>query len=169
MSGHWSTVETNVLPISGTIPGLSMAEFSTAAQEPFRARRLVIPSYLSPSFEVVDIKVGKNSQLAGATGGIPAAVFSETAYDTGVFFDKAEVGKKLNIQIRNTTPGSRFFSAGVLGDVFVTDEISGEEEADEEMLYWQALAEVPRRYVRRKQQRIIRPRRASLITFGGWL
>lgn len=173
LSGRLTGIEKNILPIAGNIPGLATAEFSTAAQEPFRGLRFVVPSYLASSFDVVDIKVGRNSQLAGSTGGVPAAVFSETAYDTGVFWDLAEVGKKVNIQVRNKTPGMKFFSAALLGDVYTSLEESGESEADEEILRWLAQSRVPRMRVRRRlierPHLIERPRpKLSLVKFGGW-
>ncbi len=88
-----------------------MSRFTRRAQEPFVGRRLIIPSYLTPGRMVIGIQVGKNSQLAGS-GGIPAEVFAETAFDTGVYWDEAPVGMEIGI----TALGAAPLPVAIIGD-----------------------------------------------------
>ena len=55
------------------VPGISKVVVIARPQIAFHPRYLVIPKSIAPCFRILDIKIGKNSQL---TGEMPAEVFS---------------------------------------------------------------------------------------------
>lgn len=88
----------------------------SAPQNLFRPERLVIPSDIAFDFGVADIKVGNVSQLVQSAE-LPAAIFSEVAIDTQVYFDTAEVGNQVSVQARNKSGAAIEFTAALLGTI----------------------------------------------------
>jgi hypothetical protein len=83
-------------------------------QVPFRGERLFIPSDIAGSFEVVDIKVGKNSQLA-ANRPLPARMFQEDSVNTPLGLDTAQVSMDVVISVNNISGAPAVFRAGFIG------------------------------------------------------
>jgi hypothetical protein len=92
------------------------AQVPSAPQNLFRIERLVVPSDIGFDFSLLDIKVGNVSQLVQSLE-VPAAMFSEVAIDTNVYFDTAQVGNQISLSVLNKTGGDIEFTAGMLGSV----------------------------------------------------
>jgi hypothetical protein len=87
-----------------------------APQNLFRPERLVIPSDIAFDFGVTDIKVGNTSQFVQNTE-VPAVLFSEVAINTNVYFDSANIGNQVSVQVRNKSAGTLNFTAGLIGAI----------------------------------------------------
>jgi hypothetical protein len=99
---------------STSVPGSTSANITKRPQVIFRPERVVIPSAVGIDFQVVDIKVGKNSQFS-ASGEVPAVVFSETSFGVRLKMDTAQVSMDVTISIRNTNAAQRNFTAAIIG------------------------------------------------------
>ena len=87
-----------------------------APQNLFRPERLVIPSDIAFDFGVTDIKVGNTSQFVQNVE-VPAVLFSEVAINTNVYFDSANIGNQVSVQVRNKSAGTLNFTAGLIGAI----------------------------------------------------
>jgi len=72
------------------VPGLNQALSSTSAEtNAFRGLRLIVPTDISPSGDLLDLQVGTNPQIvastpvSGTNPGIPLRAFDQTGQDTG--------------------------------------------------------------------------------------
>ena len=83
-------------------------------QVPFKGKRLITASNTAGSFEITDIKVGKNSQLVSANN-IPALAFAETAQGVEMDFDTCQVSMDLAIGITNISLAAATFRAAIVG------------------------------------------------------
>ncbi len=99
---------------STSVPGSTSANITKRPQVIFRPERVVIPSAVGIDFQVVDIKVGKNSQF-GASGEVPAVVFSETSFGVRLKMDTAQVSMDVTLSVRNTNAAQRNFTAAIIG------------------------------------------------------
>lgn len=99
-----------------TVAGGATSNIPSAPQNLYRAERLVIPSDIGFDFGIVDIKVGNQSQFVQNVE-VPAALFSEVAIDTAVYFDTAEVGNQISLSARNKTAAPIEFTASFVGTV----------------------------------------------------
>src|SRR5438105_4054626 len=75
---------------STAVPGSTSANITKRPQVIFRPERVIIPAAVGVDFQVVDIKVGKNSQFS-ASGEVPAVVFAETAFGVRLKMDTCQV------------------------------------------------------------------------------
>jgi hypothetical protein len=67
------------LAINGLVPGTSTMNLSTNPQIIVKPRRLVVDPNVAPFFQILDIKIGHNSQFASSTGnGVSASIFPPT-------------------------------------------------------------------------------------------
>lgn len=82
----------------------------------FRGERLAVASDLARNFVIVDIKVGKNSQLA-ATGEMAAEAFSTLAVGVQMELDTAQPGIVLTVRVRNISGLASDFRAVMHGAV----------------------------------------------------
>lgn len=89
-------------------------------QVTFRGERLAIPQSLARYFDILDVKVGKDSQLA-ATGTMPGESFSALAVGVRMELDEAEPGIVITIRVRNTDTVPHDFKAVMYGTV-IEDE-----------------------------------------------
>ncbi len=62
-------------PVNTPVPANSTQTITATPQVIFRSERLAVPNSIVLNFQLVDIKVGKDSQLA-APGNLPTEVFS---------------------------------------------------------------------------------------------
>jgi hypothetical protein len=82
----------------------------------FRGERLAVAPSISRFFNVVDIKVGKDSQLA-AVGEMPAESFSALAVGVRLELDTAQPGIVITVRVRNTDAAAHDFAAVLYGTV----------------------------------------------------
>ncbi len=80
-------------------------------------KRLAVAPSNARSFNIVDIKVGKDSQLA-ATGEMPAEAFSALAVGVRMELDTAQPGIVIVLIVRNTDTSTQDFNAVLYGTVF---------------------------------------------------
>jgi hypothetical protein len=99
---------------STAVPGSTSANITKRPQVIFRPERVVIPSAVGVDFQVVDIKVGKNSQFS-ASGEVPAVVFAETSFGVRLKMDTCQVSMDVTISVRNTNAAARNFTAAIIG------------------------------------------------------
>mgnify|MGYP001237919428 CR=1 FL=1 len=87
---------------SGTnVPAAQTVQIETKPQVLFRGERLAVPNSIVLNFEVADIKVGKDSQLA-APGNMPAECFSNVSVGVRMQLDTAEPGITITLFMENT-------------------------------------------------------------------
>ena len=82
----------------------------------FRGERLAIPPSIARFFDILDIKVGKDSQLA-ATGTMPGESFSAHAVGVRMELDTAKPGIVITIRVRNVDTAPHDFKAVMYGAV----------------------------------------------------
>ena len=82
----------------------------------FRGERLAIPPTIARYFDILDIKVGKDSQLA-ATGTMPGESFSALAVGVRMELDTAKPGIVITIRVRNVDSAPHDFKAIMYGAV----------------------------------------------------
>jgi hypothetical protein len=99
---------------STAVPGSTSANITKRPQVIFRPERVIVPASVGVDFQVVDIKVGKNSQFS-ASGEVPAVVFAETAFGVRLKMDTCQVSMDVTISIRNTNAAQRNFTAAIIG------------------------------------------------------
>lgn len=99
---------------STAVPGSTSANITKRPQVIFRPERVVIPSAVGVDFQVVDIKIGKNSQFT-ASGEVPAVVFAETSFGVRLKMDTCQVSMDVTISVRNTNAAQRNFTAAIIG------------------------------------------------------
>jgi len=97
-------------------PG-QVSEVEVKPQVLFRGERLAVAPSNARSFTIVDIKVGKDSQLA-ATGEMPAEAFSALAVGVRMELDTAQPGIVIVLIVRNTDTTAQDFNAVLYGTVF---------------------------------------------------
>lgn len=83
-------------------------------QLPFRSERLIVPSNIGTAFDILDFRIGKNSQFVSA-GAISAVSFSEVGVGVRLMGDTAQVSQQIVIQVQNKTAGPVSFQATVIG------------------------------------------------------
>jgi len=100
-----------------TIGAGLVEDIEVKPQVHFRGERLAIAPSIARFFNVVDIKVGKDSQLAAA-GEMPAESFSALAVGVRLELDTAQPGIVIIIKVRNTDAAAHDFQAVLYGTVF---------------------------------------------------
>ena len=82
----------------------------------FRGERLALPPSIARYFDILDIKVGKDSQLA-ATGSMPGESFSAHAVGVRMELDTAKPGIVITLRVRNIDTAAHDFKAVLYGAV----------------------------------------------------
>lgn len=104
-------------PVNTPVPGNSTQTITATPQVIFRSERLAVPNSIVLNFQLVDIKVGKDSQLA-APGNLPTEVFSNISIGVRMQLDTAEPGITLTLIAQNTDANnSHAFSSVLYGTV----------------------------------------------------
>ncbi len=93
---------------------LPTATITNAPQIPFRGERLIVPSNIGVDFDIVDVKVGNQSEFVAA-GSIPALVFSEQGFDCGLRADTAYIAMTIAILVQNLAALDKDFAAAIIG------------------------------------------------------
>ncbi len=99
----------------GIAPG-DEVDIEVKPQVYFRGERLAIPQTIARYFDVVDIKVGKDSQLA-ATGTMPGESFSTVAVGVRMELSTAKPGIVITLRVRNVDSADQDFKAVMYGAV----------------------------------------------------
>ena len=82
----------------------------------FRGERLALPPTIARYFDILDIKVGKDSQLA-ATGSMPGESFSALSVGVRMELDTAKPGIVITLRVRNVDTMAHDFKAVMYGAV----------------------------------------------------
>lgn len=83
-------------------------------QLPFRSERLIVPSTIGAAFDIIDFRIGKNSQFVAA-GAISAVSFSEVGVGVRLMGDTAQVSQQIVLIAQNITAGDVTFRATLIG------------------------------------------------------
>lgn len=86
---------------SAEIPLNGEADIEVKPQVLFRGERLAVAPSCAPFFDIIDIKVGKDSQLA-AVGDLTAESLSALAVGVRMELDTASPGITITLRVRNT-------------------------------------------------------------------
>jgi hypothetical protein len=106
-----------VTPVGENVPANSTALLTAQPQVVFRGERLAVPNSIVLNFQLVDIKVGKDSQLA-APGNMPTECFSNISIGVRMQLDTAEPGITLTLVPQNTDAANTHpFSSVLYGTV----------------------------------------------------
>jgi hypothetical protein len=97
-----------------SIPGGASANITKRPQVIFRPERVIIPSTVGVNFQVLDVKVGKNSQFT-ASGSVPAVVFAETSFGVRLKMDTCQVSMDVTLSVQNTNANAQNFTAAIIG------------------------------------------------------
>jgi hypothetical protein len=97
------------------IPNGASVSITNRPQVVFRVERLVIPSDIGGGFVVEDVIVGKNSQFASNTVGLPARVFDERGVGVRLAGDTAQISQDITLKITNVSGAPARFRAAIIG------------------------------------------------------
>ena len=114
------------LPIT-LVPGLSAYNVVARTQVAFRPTYIVVPASVAKGFVILDVKVGKNSQLISSDP-VPAEVFSgdvvvlkdavvgaSSDLPLGMMMDDCHVGETVVLTVQNTLAWAANFCGAVVG------------------------------------------------------
>jgi hypothetical protein len=100
-------------PFGVPVPANSTQTITATPQVIFRSERLAVPNSIVLNFQLVDIKVGKDSQLA-APGNLPTECFSNISIGVRMQLDTAEPGITLTLVAQNTDANNAHAFSSVL-------------------------------------------------------
>ena len=100
-------------PVGTPVPAAGQQLISVSPQVIFRSERLAVPNSIVLNFQLVDIKVGKDSQLA-APGNLPTECFSNISIGVRMQLDTAEPGITLSLVVLNTDAANPHAYSSVL-------------------------------------------------------
>jgi len=80
----------------------------------FRGERLLIPAKIARYFDIMDLKVGRNSQLVNSTR-LPAEMFEKNAVGMRMKWETASVAQDITICVFNRSKYKRTFRASLVG------------------------------------------------------
>jgi hypothetical protein len=92
-----------------------VASIVTQPQVPFRGRRLIVPSDIAGAILINDLKVGKNSMFASASGPVPARGFTEFGVGVDLNLDTAQISQQISLNVQNVSGASVTFTAMLIG------------------------------------------------------
>ncbi|MFI5302124.1 MAG: hypothetical protein ACHREM_28875 [Polyangiales bacterium] len=125
-AGSLSVVETEpdmerVFPIGFVqlaVAGGLTVSIQSKPQVLFRGERLMLEATdTAPNFELMDVKVGKDSQLAAVEFTLFGSGFVNTAIDSRMQLDTAEPGIIITLQVHNFAVGAHDFRGMLFGAV----------------------------------------------------
>lgn len=100
-------------PDGSPVPAGGIQNIQALPQVLFRGERLAIPNSIVLNFQLADIKVGKNSQLA-APGNLPTECFSNISIGVRMQLESAEPGITITLSVQNTDLNNSHPFSGVL-------------------------------------------------------
>jgi len=92
-------------PSTTPVPANTTVGIEQKPQVLFRGERLALPNSIVLNFDVNDIKVGKDSQLA-SPGNMPSECFSNLSVGVRMQLDTAEPGITLTLSMFNNDPNN---------------------------------------------------------------
>lgn len=98
------------------VPSLDVQDIATRPQMLFRIEKMIVPSDIAGSFDILDLKVGNKSQFV-ASGPISARTYSQETQGAEIHCDTAELGKEIMVTVRNTSGAALRFQATLIGTV----------------------------------------------------
>jgi hypothetical protein len=98
------------------IPPNQEEDIEVKPQVYFRGERLALPPTIARFFDILDIKVGKDSQLA-ATGAMPGESFSALSVGVRMELDTAKPGIVITLRVKNVDTVAHDFKAVMYGAV----------------------------------------------------
>jgi hypothetical protein len=102
---------------SAGVAGGATASISVLPQVVYRGERLALTATIATQFDIQDIKVGKDSQLA-VSGQLPGECFSNVSIGVRMVLDTAEPGVQIVLNVINTTSATTAtFKAVLYGTV----------------------------------------------------
>lgn len=87
-------------------------------QRLFRSERLVVSSVIAPFFNILDVKIGQETQFV-ASGALPAQIFSEVGVGVRLKGDTANLGNTIVVSIQNIDTETRTFAGAIIGTVIM--------------------------------------------------
>jgi len=103
------------------VPAGATQEIEVKPQVRFQGHRLAVAQSIARYFNIVDIKVGKDSQLA-ATGEMPGEAFSSLSVGTQMELDPAPPGIVITLLVHNVDTAAQDFGAVLYGLVEETND-----------------------------------------------
>lgn len=100
--------------VSANIASLASETVTRRPQVPFKPERFVTASATAGSFEITDIKVGKDSMFVSANN-VPAQAYSELAQGVAMEFDTAQVSQDISVAVTNISLAAAVFRASMIG------------------------------------------------------
>lgn len=100
--------EVREFPISHSnpvVPAGQSVNIESKPQVMFRGERLAVPASIVANFDIVDVKIGKDSQLA-ADGTLPGECFSNLSVGVRMLLDTAEPGILIVLRVLNLDPNN---------------------------------------------------------------
>jgi hypothetical protein len=98
------------------VPPGATANITSRPQVIFKMKKLIIPDAIADAFDIVDIKIGKNSQLATANP-IAGSTFAVRKNGETFTTDTAQVSMDMTITVFNKTKEPMAFMAAAVGSM----------------------------------------------------
>lgn len=100
------------LPFPATnVPAGCTVTIRAQTQVLLRGNNILIPASVAKFFDVLDLRIGKNSQFAAHGSGIPAKSFTNRKFE----FDTAQVGQEISIVVTNKGRRAHTFHCALVG------------------------------------------------------
>lgn len=97
------------------VPAGATVTVTVSPQIQFKGDRIMVPSNIGESFDVLDIRVGKTSQLPTSEQPIDAIAFSEVSQGACVDMDTAPANSNVSMTVRNKSGVAVDFRAVIFG------------------------------------------------------
>lgn len=97
-----------------TVTALAEATVRAFPQRKFRTERLTIAASIANFFDVLDLRVGRDSLFVDV-GPVPAEMFSQVGVGTALRGYTANLGNTITLQVENIDAGDQAIRAGIRG------------------------------------------------------
>lgn len=97
-----------------TVTALTEATVRAFPQRKFRTERLTIAASIANFFDVLDLRVGRDSLFVDV-GPVPAEMFSQVGVGTALRGYTANLGNTITLQVENVDAGDQAIRAGIRG------------------------------------------------------
>lgn len=97
-----------------TVVALTEATVRAFPQRKFRTERLTIAASIANFFDVLDLRVGRDSLFVDV-GPVPAEMFSQVGVGTALRGYTANLGNTITLQVENIDAGDQAIRAGIRG------------------------------------------------------
>ena len=98
---------------NGVVPANTTSPIEQKPQVIFRGERLAVPNSQVLNFDIQDVKIGKDSQLA-SPGSMPSECFSNLSVGVRMQLDTAEPGITITLSVTNTDANNAHVFKSVL-------------------------------------------------------